>query len=423
MTRQTLSALTLAALALAAQPALADEIPWGDEAGGDGAWSAPQGADGQGYDDDGYDVSVASDGGVSLATFQQPLARYGAWVTAPGYGQVWRPTVPAGWRPYYYGRWEWTTEGWLWVSDEPFGWATYHYGRWTWDRGLGWYWVPGYQWAPAWVSWRYSGDVVGWSPLAPGLSLYVTDVAFVDFWWTFVPTVRFCGGPVYGMAYAPGHASHWYHATRPAPPRPAPPGGYRPEPGRPPPPAWGGPAPRFVEERSGRPVRPARIVAAPSPGGARVRPGEIGVYRPEAGAGRGRNARPATVSRPPGTEGGRPSAGPARGSGSEAGRPVYRPEGWPERGAASRAERAIGAPPGSSRAGGWSSPPPGRAPSTAPPPAYAPAPSRAPSSGSPPAYAPAPSRAPSQGAPPAPSRGGGGGSAHGGGGSGRSRGR
>ena len=59
--------------------------------------------------------------------------------------------MPAGWRPYYYGRWEWTTEGWLWVSDEPFGWATYHYGRWSFDGGLGWFWVPGYQWAPAWV--------------------------------------------------------------------------------------------------------------------------------------------------------------------------------------------------------------------------------------------------------------------------------
>lgn len=439
MTRQTLTALTLAALALAARPALADEIPWGEEGGEPDAWTPPPGPP-PGSDDEGYDVSVASDGGVSLSTFQQPLASYGAWVTAPGYGQVWRPSVPAGWRPYYYGRWEWTTEGWLWVSDEPFGWATYHYGRWTWDRGLGWYWVPGYQWAPAWVSWRYSGDVVGWSPLAPGLSLYVTDTAFVDFWWTFVPTVRFCGGPVYGMAYAPGHSSHWYHATRPAPPRPAPPGGYRPVPGRPPPPAWGGPAPRFVEERSGRPVRPARIVTAPSPTGARVRPGEIGVYRPEVGGGRSRDARPGAAVGAPGAEPFRPGGGASRGPAPAAGRPVYRPEGWPQGGAAERAQQAIRPPPASGRAPEGSGAPgyrPERAPGYAPAPRAAPypggwtapgsaqpPPSRAPSALPPsaaPSYAPAPSAAPPPSrAPPPSSRGGGSGGGHGGG---RDRGR
>lgn len=234
---------------------------------------------------EGWDGDAASDldGGdqVSFATFDEPLRGYGEWVTVGSYGNVWRPRVPAGWRPYYYGRWEWTTEGWLWVSDEPFGWATYHYGRWTYDRGFGWLWVPGFQWAPAWVSWRYSGDVVGWAPLAPGLSLYVTDFAFVDFWWTFVPTVRFCGVPIHGVAYAPGHARRWYETTRPAPPRPSS-GSWRPAPGRPAPPAWGGPAPRFVEERLGRPLRPARIVPAARPGADRSRPGEIGVYRPEA---------------------------------------------------------------------------------------------------------------------------------------------
>ena len=30
----------------------------------------------------------------------------------------------------------------------------------------GWVWVPGYEWGPAWVSWRTGGDYVGWAPLA-----------------------------------------------------------------------------------------------------------------------------------------------------------------------------------------------------------------------------------------------------------------
>ena len=240
----------------------------------------------------GYDVQVDVEGAgaVNLQSFESGLAPYGDWVSTPSYGSAWRPRVASGWRPYYYGRWEWTNEGWLWVSEEPFGWATYHYGRWAWDAGQGWLWVPGYQWAPAWVSWRYGADVVGWAPLAPGLSLYVTNYAFIDFWWTFVPSVRFCGAPVWGSAYPAGRAHQFYGVTNPAPPRPRPPamgspggGGGRPPPpgdGRPTP-AWGGPSPRYIEERSGRSITTNRIVPAPRPGAVRGRPGEIGVYRPE----------------------------------------------------------------------------------------------------------------------------------------------
>jgi hypothetical protein len=31
----------------------------------------------------------------------------------------------------------------------------------------GWVWVPGSEWAPAWVSWRESDDYIGWAPLPP----------------------------------------------------------------------------------------------------------------------------------------------------------------------------------------------------------------------------------------------------------------
>ncbi len=226
----------------------------------------------------GYDVSVDLNvqGAVTLDSFQAPLQPYGDWVVVGSYGRVWRPRVAAGWRPYYYGRWEWTNEGWFWVSDEPWGWAAYHYGRWAYDPYYGWLWVPGYEWAPAWVSWRASGDAIGWAPLAPGFSVYVSSYPFIDFWWTFVPCVRFVSVPVYTVAYAPTHARRWFDATSPAPARP-PRGGFAPAPTAP---AWGGPAPRLIEARIGRPVTPARIVRAPSPG-QRARPGEIPVYRPE----------------------------------------------------------------------------------------------------------------------------------------------
>ena len=192
--RRAIVLSTLCALALPALAAAQDEGPpsWWDE-------NPPPGA--QQDEPPPVDVSVGvptPGASINLSTFQEPHASYGEWVTVPSYGQVWRPAgVAAGWRPYYYGRWEWTNEGWFWVSDEPWGWAAYHYGRWAWDGYYGWVWVPGYEWAPAWVSWRVSGDVVGWAPLAPGLSVYVTSYPFVDFWWTFVPTVQFVSTPVY----------------------------------------------------------------------------------------------------------------------------------------------------------------------------------------------------------------------------------
>jgi hypothetical protein len=76
-------------------------------------------------------VDMGVSGGVTFDTFYDPLSTYGEWVTVGSYGRAWRPRVAVGWRPYYYGRWEWTNEGWLWVSDEPWGWAAYHYGRWA----------------------------------------------------------------------------------------------------------------------------------------------------------------------------------------------------------------------------------------------------------------------------------------------------
>jgi hypothetical protein len=83
------------------------------------------------------------------------------------YGQVWVPAVAYGWRPYYYGRWVLTDWGWTFVSDDPWGWAAYHYGTWNFAVGVGWYWIPGTVWGPAWVSWRYGYGYVTWCPMGP----------------------------------------------------------------------------------------------------------------------------------------------------------------------------------------------------------------------------------------------------------------
>lgn len=104
---------------------------------------------------------------VTFDTFFQELSPYGDWMNVDGYGMSWRPRVDSGWRPYTDGRWAQTDAGWTWMSNEPWGWITYHYGRWTTLDDGGWIWVPGYEWAPAWVSWRTNDDYVGWAPLPP----------------------------------------------------------------------------------------------------------------------------------------------------------------------------------------------------------------------------------------------------------------
>ena len=106
----------------------------------------------------------------SYSTFYTRLEPQGSWLETSNYGYVWQPRVAQesrAWRPYTNGRWVYTDAGWTWISEEPFGWATYHYGRWTRLRNVGWVWVPGDEWAPAWVSWRKGGDYVGWAPLPP----------------------------------------------------------------------------------------------------------------------------------------------------------------------------------------------------------------------------------------------------------------
>jgi hypothetical protein len=132
--------------------------------------------------------------GVSFGLFYSSLSPYGEWISVGGDLYGWRPLhVAVGWRPYTYGRWIWTDDGWYWASEEPWGWAAYHYGRWYYDDYYGWVWIPGYDWAPAWVEWRYGGDYIGWAPLSPyavfsfsfGIH-YRTHWVTPHSWWSFV---------------------------------------------------------------------------------------------------------------------------------------------------------------------------------------------------------------------------------------------
>jgi hypothetical protein len=109
----------------------------------------------------------------------------GTWTYVPSVGaDCWRPNVPDGWTPYSLGTWRWTPAGLTWVSDESWGWLPYHYGTWAWDSVLGWYWIPGSLYAPAWVTWGSTSGWTGWCPTG----WKGTHAAGRG--WNFVPTSR-----------------------------------------------------------------------------------------------------------------------------------------------------------------------------------------------------------------------------------------
>jgi hypothetical protein len=146
---------------------------------------------------DDADVEDADSQRRAVSEFSPHLAPYGYWVDDPYYGRVWVPSrgvVGGEFRPYVSGgHWELTADDeWLWVSDYPFGWVTFHYGRWAWlSGGVGWGWVPGYVYSPAWVDFRIgSSGYVGWGP-APPYSVWRGGL-FVSLGWRRPVPYIFC---------------------------------------------------------------------------------------------------------------------------------------------------------------------------------------------------------------------------------------
>jgi len=135
----------------------------------------------------------------SFGVFYNHLNNYGSWMQMNDGLVVWRPRVNSRWSPYTYGSWIWTDCGWYWDSSEQFGDVVYHYGRWYYDDYYGWMWVPDYEWAPAWVQWRYNDDYLGWTPLPPYASFGISiGISFTEGFnigysrWHFVAYHDFC---------------------------------------------------------------------------------------------------------------------------------------------------------------------------------------------------------------------------------------
>ncbi|MGI8672807.1 MAG: DUF6600 domain-containing protein, partial [Luteitalea sp.] len=102
-----------------------------------------------------------------LEAYTDVFNRDGSWDTDTQYGSVWYPDVGNDWRPYSDGRWQALGGyGWTWVGGgSGWAWPTHHYGRWGQNPRGRWFWMPGNQWSPGWVSWSVGPGYIGWSPL------------------------------------------------------------------------------------------------------------------------------------------------------------------------------------------------------------------------------------------------------------------
>ena len=162
---------------------------------------------------------------VNIDYFYDQLSPYGHWDNVDALGWVWRPyATRPGWRPYSDGYWVYTEYGWTYQADNDWAWAVYHYGRWAYLDYEGWVWVPGTEWAPAWVAWRNDDNYIGWAPLPPqvkwragiGLNFQGFNIDVDIHWsnWNFVEVSHFDDPRVGIYIYNPARNVTFLRRTR-----------------------------------------------------------------------------------------------------------------------------------------------------------------------------------------------------------------
>ena len=225
---------------------------------------------------------------VSYQTFYDELSPYGQWVSDAQYGNVWVPNEEPGYRPYATrGHWAMTDAGNMWVSDAPWGWACYHYGRWTYNGYYGWVWIPGHEWAPAWVSWRSGGGYYGWAPMGPGY--YAGgNYEYPENYWVFVSPQYLYHPNVYGY-YEPRYTTTYIRQTTYINETYVDNGSHTTY--------YYGPRREAIERETNQPVQVYRVSNANTPGAASVGGNSVNIYRPAINSSTVNTARPANVIR------------------------------------------------------------------------------------------------------------------------------
>lgn len=120
------------------------------------------------------DANAAADADLGAFFVWKPSSDMAVGVTA-GSPELAVGTA-AGYTPYANGQWVNTDNGWYFQAPTPYEEITSHYGRWTFTPDMGWVWLPGRVWAPAWVDMRENDDFVAWAPFPPGTYVSGTTV-------------------------------------------------------------------------------------------------------------------------------------------------------------------------------------------------------------------------------------------------------
>lgn len=137
--------------------------------------------------DIGVDLKRGSSSGESLRSisFSELFGVKDAHAEDVSFGAffVWKPAPnlavgiaagePVTYTPYSNGQWVYTNNGWYFRARSEPEEITHHYGRWVYTPAMGWLWVPGRVWAPAWVDWREEEDYIAWTPVPP--SVYIVN--------------------------------------------------------------------------------------------------------------------------------------------------------------------------------------------------------------------------------------------------------
>lgn len=128
---------------------------------------------------------------------------------------VWRPAIELAatminenenkqYVPYNDGQWLYTDQGWYFKANTPQEDLTSHYGRWALDPNLGWVWLPGKVYSPAWVEWRENADYIAWAPVPPGVYIQndaITQTTINENRYTIVEKKQFIEPSVYKYRY------------------------------------------------------------------------------------------------------------------------------------------------------------------------------------------------------------------------------
>jgi hypothetical protein len=144
----------------------------------------------------GVNNAYASDVNVDLGLFF-------VWQPAPDLAVSMTTTNVAApvYVPYTNGQWVNTDAGWYFAAATPYEDITMHYGRWVYTPDMGYVWMPGRVWSPAWVDWRYGNDYVAWSPLPPEAvfvdNVLIEPVPIVATNYVVVPTMYFMEPQIY----------------------------------------------------------------------------------------------------------------------------------------------------------------------------------------------------------------------------------